>query len=241
MAANEKNRRRRSPPYKVQARSPLKIGSKIFYARVFDLTTRVMTKHALIYRRPSKWPIATALAAAVLIHLSAVAIAFRQDSTAMPPAATEFPQIGVEIADDPPPTPPDPDISVPTPPPFPTADFVETEQKPAVIARRTPAPIRPSGQTRLAAVGNAKTFALSAPRPDYPYEARSRRITGSGVAVISVDPNSGLAVDAMMEQSIGNPILDNSTVSAFRRWRFKPGTPARVRIPITFILTGAQY
>jgi TonB family protein len=41
--------------------------------------------------------------------------------------------------------------------------------------------------------------------------------------------------------NIGNPILDNSTVSAFRRWRFKPGTPRRVRIPITFVLTGAQY
>ncbi len=82
---------------------------------------------------------------------------------------------------------------------------------------------------------------LSAPRPDYPYEARSRHITGSGVAVISVDPNSGLAVDAMVEQSIGSPILDNSTVSALRRWCFKPGTPARVRIPITFVLTGAQY
>ena len=45
----------------------------------------------------------------------------------------------------------------------------------------------------------------------------------------------------MMEQSIGNPILDNSTVSAFRRWRFKPGTPVRVRIPITFVLTGTLY
>ena len=57
----------------------------------------------------------------------------------------------------------------------------------------------------------------------------------------AVDPNSGLAVDAMMEQSIGNSILDNSTVSAFRRWRFKPGTPAQVHIPITFVLTGAHY
>jgi TonB family protein len=107
--------------------------------------------------------------------------------------------------------------------------------------QRTPAPIGPSGQTRVAAVGNAKAFVLNAPRPDYPYEARSRHITGSGIAVITVDPNSGLAVDAMMEQSIGNPILDNSTVSAFRRWRFKPGTPRRVRIPITFVLAGAQY
>ena len=90
-------------------------------------------------------------------------------------------------------------------------------------------------------MGNAKAFVLNAPRPDYPYEARSRHITGSGIAVITVDPNSGLAVDAMMEQSIGNPILDNSTVSAFRRWRFKPGTPARLHIPINFVLTGAQY
>ena len=68
------------------------------------------------------------------------------------------------------------------------------------------ASIGPTGQTRLATVGNGKAFVLSAPRPDYPYEARSRHITGSGIAVISVDPNSGLAVDAMMEQSIGNPI-----------------------------------
>src|SRR5206468_11956872 len=103
-----------------------------------------------------------------------------------------------------------------------------------------PAAIRSCGQTRCAAVGNAKALVVSAPRPDYPCEARSRHVIGSSVAVISVDPNSGLAVDAMMEQSIGNPILDNSTVSAFRRWRFKPGTPARVRIPITFVLTGAQ-
>jgi TonB family protein len=201
-----------------------------------------MTSNAFIYRRPSKWPIATALAAAVLIHLSAVAIAFHQESPATPPTATDSTAIGFDMTAEPPTASPDLDISVPPPVAVPTADFIEPQETRRVIkTQRTPAPIRPSGQTRLATVENAKAFALSAPRPDYPYEARSRHITGSGVAVISVDPNSGLAVDAMMEQSIGNPILDNSTVSAFRRWRFKPGTPARVRIPITFVLTGAQY
>ena len=45
--------------------------------------------------------------------------------------------------------------------------------------QRTPIPIRPSGQTRLAAVGNAKAFVLSAPRPDYPYEARSAILPGA--------------------------------------------------------------
>ena len=199
-----------------------------------------MTNNAFIYRRPSKWPIATALAAAVLIHLSAVAIAFHQESPATPPTVTDSAAIGVHFVNHPP-TSPDPDISVP-PVPVPTADFIEPQETRCVIkTQRTPAPIRPSGQTRLAGGGNAKAFVLSAPRPDYPYEARSRHITGSGGVVISVDPNSGRAVDAMMEQSIGNPILDNSTVSAFRRWRFKPRTPARVRIPITFVLTAAQY
>ncbi len=162
-----------------------------------------MTNNALIYRRPSKWPIAAAVTAAVIIHLSAVAIAFHQEPSPTQPAAIDSKTIGVDLADDPP----------------------------------TPAP----DLERVAAVGNPKAFVLNAPRPDYPYEARSRHITGSGIAVITVDPNSGLAVDAMMEQSIGNPILDNSTVSAFRRWRFKPGTPRRVRIPINFVLTGAQY
>ena len=200
-----------------------------------------MKNSAFIYRRPSKWPIATALAAAVLIHLSAVAIAFRQESPPTAPGAIDPTTIGVYFADNPP-IPPDPDISVPAPVLVPAADFIEPQETPRVIkTQRASALIRPPGQTRLAAMGNAKAFVLSAPRPDYPYEARSRHITGSGVAVVSVDPNSGLAVDAMMEQSIGNPILDNSTVSAFRRWRFKPGTPARVRIPITFVLTGAQY
>jgi TonB family protein len=201
-----------------------------------------MTNDAFIYRRPSKWPIATALTAAVLIHLSAVAIAFHQESHAIFPAATDPTTIRVYFADDPQTAPPDPDISVPPPTPVPAANFIEPEETRRVIkTQRTPAPIGASGQTRVAAVGNAKAFVLTAPRPDYPYEARSRHITGSGIAVITVDPNSGLAVDAMMEQSIGNPILDNSTVSAFRRWRFKPGTPQRVRIPITFVLTGAQY
>jgi len=64
-----------------------------------------MTNNPLIYPRPAKWPIAAALAAAVLIHLSAVAIAFHQDSSATQPAATDSTTIAVDIAADPP-TPP---------------------------------------------------------------------------------------------------------------------------------------
>jgi TonB family protein len=59
--------------------------------------------------------------------------------------------------------------------------------------------------------------------------------------MVSIDPTSGNVLDARIEQSIGDPMLDQSAISAFRRWRFKPGTPARIRIPVTFNLSGATY
>jgi TonB family protein len=87
-----------------------------------------------------------------------------------------------------------------------------------------------------------ETSAIYAPRPAYPYEARSRHITGHGVAVLTVDVQTGSVTEAVMEQSTGSPILDNAILSAFRRWRFKPGTTgARVRMPITYTMTGASY
>ena len=83
----------------------------------------------------------------------------------------------------------------------------------------------PSGQTRVAAVGNAKAFVLHAPRPDYPYEARQPKYHRERHRRDHCGSQQRLAVDAEMEQSIGNPILDHSAVSAFRRWRFKPERP----------------
>ena len=50
-----------------------------------------MPNNALIYRKPSKWPIGAAVTAAVLIHLSAVAIAFHQESPSILPEASVIP------------------------------------------------------------------------------------------------------------------------------------------------------
>ena len=94
---------------------------------------------------------------------------------------------------------------------------------------------------RIASFHGVKALAISAPRPAYPYEARRRQITGYGVAILDIDPVNGDVIGAAMSQSTGSPILDDSTLSALRRWRFKPGTPVRVRVPITFTLTGASY
>lgn len=147
------------------------------------------------------------------------------------------------------PTPPPEDIPMPEPPPMPTEipEFHEENTPPPKQQKQAKAaPIkapqaglpRPPG---MMSMSSAKALAVNAPRPEYPYEARSRHIMGSGVCVVSVDTSSGAVTDATMAQSIGNPILDNSAMSAFRRWRFKPGTVSKVKIPITFTMGGASY
>jgi TonB family protein len=79
---------------------------------------------------------------------------------------------------------------------------------------------------------------LSAARPDYPYEARRARMQGTGVAVIEVDTETGRVRDVRMEPSTGHAMLDHAATQAFRQWRFKPGTVARARVPITFTIGG---
>jgi TonB family protein len=204
----------------------------------------------LLYRPPPRWHVWAALGGAALIHAAAVVAAMKHEKP--PPDLSDIPTFTIDATMDQPteqPTPPPEDIPLPEPPPMP-------QEVPEFHEEVTPPP-RPKTQTKAApvkapqigaprppgtmSISGAKALAISAPRPEYPYEARSRKITGSGVCVVTVDTASGSVTDASMAQSIGNPILDNSAVSAFRRWRFKPGTVAKVKIPITFTMTGASY
>jgi TonB family protein len=89
------------------------------------------------------------------------------------------------------------------------------------------------------ASSSAKGPATYAPAPEYPREPRLNGIKGRGVCAVAVDPRSGLVIEASMEQSTGNGMLDNAAVTAFRKWQFKPGTVSRVRIPVEFTLSGA--
>ena len=110
-------------------------------------------------------------------------------------------------------------------------------------------PVRPRKKTQVASfvraiaapLGGVKALVTYAPRPVYPYEARRQRITGSGIALLTVDSVDGNVVDVRMVQSCGSSILDNATLDAFQRWRFKPGSVERVQVPITYTLTGPSY
>ena len=121
---------------------------------------------------------------------------------------------------------------------------IETTPPPRRPKRLKTAPVTPpqaANPPAAMSISSAKALAIYAPLPDYPREARSRRITGSGVCVLSVDPGTGNVTEASMAQSTGDQTLDKATVSAFRRWVFKPGKVSTVRIPVDFTLTGASY
>jgi protein TonB len=193
----------------------------------------------LTYRPPPPWYFWGAFGAALAIHLTAVALAQRREAPVEVPI---IPPATVIEATLPPPeaTPPPEDIPLLAPPPPP-------DIKPEYVEERTPPPRQPTAQkfapikSSEMSMSRAKALAVYAPRPQYPYEARSRHVMGSGVCVVNVDPGSGNVTSASMSQSIGNPILDNAATSAFRQWRFRPGTVSKVRIPITFTMTGASY
>ena len=201
----------------------------------------------LLYRPPPRWHVWAALGGAALIHLTAVVAAIKReappiDLSSIPDAVV----IGLDQA--PPeavPTPPPEEPEAPPAPPPPTSepDF-KGEQATPPPQNKPGTKVQPIARPQVAGMvsaAGAKAAAIFAPKPEYPYEARARRLMGSGVCVVTVDSATGNVTDATMAQSIGNPILDNSALSAFRRWRFKPGSVARAKIPVTYTMTGASY
>ncbi|OLD70987.1 MAG: hypothetical protein AUG90_00180 [Verrucomicrobia bacterium 13_1_20CM_4_55_9] len=181
------------------------------------------------------------------IHLTAVAVAQKREAPVEVPPDIPTAVIEATLQATEEPTPPPEDIPLPEAPPPP-------EIKPEYVEETTPPPKRPTaqkfapikapqaaGRPGTMSISSAKALATYAPRPQYPYEARSHHIMGSGVCVVDVDPGSGSVTSASMAQSIGNSILDNAATSAFRQWRFKPGSVSKVKIPITFTMTGASY
>jgi periplasmic protein TonB len=196
----------------------------------------------LIYRPPPRWYFWTAFGLALAIHLTAVAVSQRHEAAAveLPP---QPPQVVEATLAPPESTPPPEDIPLPEPPPPP-------DIKPEFVEERTPPPRPPPSAEKpkftpikasAMSMSQAKALAVNSPRPPYPYEARSKRITGSGVIVATVDAASGEVTNASVAKSTGSSILDDAAVSAFRRWRFRPGSVSKVNIPITFTLTGASY
>jgi protein TonB len=204
------------------------------------------------YRPPPTWQIWTAFGGALAIMSISVVLAGIHPEEPPPADLSQIPEAVSAVLEQEPappePTPPpeEPDIPPPPPPPEAQPEFREEQPTPPPNRPKTKAqpqqPIRrqTSGASGPVSMSSAKAQALFSPRPEYPYEARRQHATGSGVCVLTIDPG-GSVTDAEMAQSTGSPILDNSTVSAFKRWRFKAGAFSKVRVPITYTMTGAQF
>jgi protein TonB len=197
----------------------------------------------ILYRRSSRWPLALAFVSATAIHVSGLAF-----SPARPAeiGGSEVPVItdGFDPPPDPPaPEPEDEPAVAMTPPPASVDDFPQEPQPtPRLSKWKKARPIHADAPPVLAksASGSGKAFAINAPRPDYPYDARAHHITGSGIVSLEVNSSSGEVLTASITQSTGSTLLDQSALRAFRRWKFRSGIPSTVRIPVTFTMFGAQ-
>jgi len=209
----------------------------------------------LLYKPAPRWQVFAAMGGALALHAMAIGIAaLKPEEPIADVGMADLEQIAEVTFEPAPPAPPEPTPPPEEPepleaPPEPEEqpEFVEEKPTPPPKPRTDkPKPVAPiarpqqQGPAGPMSMSSAKAVAISAPRPEYPYEARKARATGSGVCVMTVDP-SGAVTSAVMAQSTGNAILDNAATSAFRRWRFKPGSVSRVRTPITFTMTGAQF
>lgn len=195
---------------------------------------------ALLYRPTNNWQICASFIAAVVIHAAAVSLAKVQPTEVI--SLTGGGEVEVSFVE---PTPNPPSVEEPEqlpPPPRAEEAFPVESEAPAPPRKRT-AVSQPARQLvrQTTPMRSARVLAMNAPRPEYPYEARRQRLTGSGMAVLTIDFASGSVLDVTMAQSTGSAVLDNATVSAFRRWRFRPGTISKVQSPITYTLTGASY
>jgi len=198
---------------------------------------------AFVYRQRGRSIFWIAFMGALAIHLGAVALAKTKSPTTKledfsPPGDVEL----VDTAE------PEPALLEESamPPPL---EQIHPDQDSFQEKNLTPPPVRAHRKARpvslvsgtTASLRSVKAMVAYAPRPVYPYEARRQRVTGSGIALLTVDQTSGAVTDVRMAQSCGNVILDNSTLDALRRWRFKPGSVARVQVPIMYTLMGVSY
>jgi len=76
--------------------------------------------------------------------------------------------------------------------------------------------------------------AIYTPKPVYRPEWAKQRLAGKGVALVTIDQQTGKVTGVRMLESTGNKQLDGAALEAYSQWRFQPGTGSQVKIPIEF-------
>jgi len=81
-----------------------------------------------------------------------------------------------------------------------------------------------------------KRFVFYAPKPYYPIRARREYKTGAGVFLLNIDDQKGVVTSVKIEKTTGLWSLDVACLKALVKWRFKPHTLNKVRVPVRFVM-----
>jgi TonB family protein len=73
--------------------------------------------------------------------------------------------------------------------------------------------------------------------PDYPYSARATHHQGTGIYRLILDLKTGTVTRVTIIRSTGFGLLDDSVITAFRQWRWKPGKWKEIGLPVIYELT----
>ena len=75
---------------------------------------------------------------------------------------------------------------------------------------------------------------LKHPMPEYPYEARRLKLSGSGLYQLKFDYESGRLREVHIVHGTGKRVLDDAIISALKRWQAKPRSLHSILQPVTF-------
>jgi hypothetical protein len=84
-----------------------------------------------------------------------------------------------------------------------------------------------------------RNLLIAAPKPDYPYEARSRRMTGGGVYDLVFDFETGNLREVHVVKNIDDRTLSGYAIGALKLWKAKPHSIHVLRVPLSFNMRGA--
>jgi protein TonB len=110
----------------------------------------------------------------------------------------------------------------------------------ATLLCAVPASAHAAASEKRITYQEAAKLAIRTPKPEYPLEARQKKMTGGGVLVVHVDAG-GIVTSVTMRQSTGSPPLDRAAMAAFERWKFKPGQAFYFQQPVAFTMAGFHY
>jgi TonB family protein len=76
--------------------------------------------------------------------------------------------------------------------------------------------------------------------PAYPIGFVIHGAKGRGVYRLTINPKSGLVDELKIVKSAGYRDLNELAAKALLQWRFKPGTPSPVEVPVEFDIQGGN-